>query len=110
MVRPSDNCAPSVWGGKNSNENVRPAARRSDTLAMAAAHATGLDRANQVKRAAPSGAGDQWRKWRSPVKTMAIPCSSAASITSASRMLPPGWITAVMPAAAAASSPSWNGK
>ena len=27
----------------------------------------------------------QWRKWRSPVKTMAMPCSSAAAITSSSR-------------------------
>ena len=27
-----------------------------------------------------------------PVKTMAIPCSLAARITSSSRTLPPGWI------------------
>ena len=52
----------------------------------------------------------QWRKWRSPVKTMAMPCSSAASITSASRIEPPGWTTASTPASAAASSPSRNGK
>ena len=32
----------------------------------------------------------QWRKWRWPVKTMAMPCSSAAAMTSASRTLPPG--------------------
>ena len=33
-----------------------------------------------------------------PVKTMAMPRSSAAAITSSSRMLPPGWITATAPA------------
>ena len=45
-----------------------------------------------------------------PVKTMAIPCSSAAFITSSSRTLPPGWMIAVAPASAAASTPSLNGK
>ena len=45
-----------------------------------------------------------------PVKTMARPCSSAAAMTSASRFDPPGWITAVAPAAAAARSPSAKGK
>ena len=53
---------------------------------------------------------DQCRKWRTPVKTMARPFSSAAAITSSSRMEPPGWITAVAPASAAASRPSANGK
>ena len=38
-----------------------------------------------------------------PVKTMARPRSSAAAITSSSRIEPPGWITAVAPASAAAS-------
>ncbi len=33
---------------------------------------------------------DQCRKWRSPVNTMAMPCSLAAAITSASRIEPPG--------------------
>ena len=33
-----------------------------------------------------------------PVNTIAMPCSSAAAITSSSRIEPPGWITAVMPA------------
>ena len=33
-----------------------------------------------------------------PVNTMAMPCSSAAAITSSSRIEPPGWMTAVMPA------------
>ena len=35
------------------------------------------------------------------VKIIAIPCSSAAAITSSSRIEPPGWITQVMPTAAA---------
>ena len=41
---------------------------------------------------------------------MAMPYSFAASITSWSRTEPPGWITAVAPASAAASRPSRNGK
>ncbi len=49
-------------------------------------------------------------KCRRPVKTIAMPCSSAAAMTSASRTDPPGWTTAVAPAAATASSPSRNGK
>ena len=36
-----------------------------------------------------------------PVKTIASPASSAAAITSSSRIEPPGWITAVAPASAA---------
>ncbi len=32
----------------------------------------------------------QWRKWRMPVRIIAIPCSSTALVTSASRMDPPG--------------------
>src|SRR5687767_5651548 len=47
---------------------------------------------------------------RCPVNTIAIPCSSAAAITSASRTEPPGWTMAVMPASAACSTPSRNGK
>src|SRR5687768_2631793 len=34
IVRPRASWAPSVFGGKNSNEHVRPAASRSDTLAI----------------------------------------------------------------------------
>ena len=45
-----------------------------------------------------------------PVKTMASPASSAAAITSSSRIEPPGWITQVAPAAAASSNPSGKGK
>ena len=33
---------------------------------------------------------DQWRKWRIPVRIIAIPCSSAALTTSASLIDPPG--------------------
>src|SRR3989454_586611 len=63
---------------------------------------------------APAAADDedthQWRKWRTPVKIMATPCASAARMTSWSRVLPPGWMTAVAPAAIASSSPSAKGK
>jgi len=52
----------------------------------------------------------QCRKWRLPVNTIARPCSSAAVMTSASFTEPPGWTTAVAPAAARASRPSRNGK
>ena len=41
---------------------------------------------------------------------IAMPRSSAAAITSASRTEPPGWIAAVAPASAAAINPSGNGK
>src|SRR3546814_15746326 len=52
------------------------------------------------------GLAYQWRKWRIPVNTMARPAWSAAAITSSSRREPPGWITAVAPASAAARRPS----
>ena len=45
-----------------------------------------------------------------PVKTMARPASSAAAITSSSRIDPPGWMTAVAPASTAAIRPSAKGK
>src|SRR5699024_4095714 len=51
----------------------------------------------------------QWRKCLRPVTTMAMPWSSAASVTPSSRTEPPGCTTAVAPAAAAASRPSGNG-
>ena len=41
---------------------------------------------------------------------MATPLSSAAAMTSSSRIEPPGWITAVAPASIAVSRPSGNGK
>ena len=52
----------------------------------------------------------QCLKWRMPVKTMAMPRSSAALMTSASRTEPPGWIAAVAPASAAAIRPSGKRK
>ena len=42
-----------------------------------------------------------------PVSTMASPAASAAAITSSSRSEPPGWITAVAPASAAAIVVGW---
>ena len=42
--------------------------------------------------------------------TTAMPASSAAAITSASRTDPPGWTTAATPASASTSRPSGNGK
>ena len=52
---------------------------------------------------------DQWRKWRSPVKTMATPSSLALAMFSSSRTEPPGWTITATPASAAASMPSGNG-
>ena len=52
----------------------------------------------------------QCRKCRVPVNTIATSCSSAARITSSSRIEPPGWITALAPASMATSRPSANGK
>ena len=53
--------------------------------------------------------GRQWRKWRSPVKTIATPSSSARAMFASSRTDPPGWMMTATPAAAAASMPSGNG-
>ena len=39
-----------------------------------------------------------------------MPCSSAAAMTSSSRIEPPGWMTATAPASASTSRPSRNGK
>src|SRR6185437_4688808 len=52
----------------------------------------------------------QCRKCRSPVTAMASPASSAAAITSPSLTDPPGWTTAITPAAARTRSPSGKGK
>src|SRR5262249_42715988 len=53
---------------------------------------------------------NQCRKCRTPVKTIASPCSSQAATESASRIEPPGCTMAVTPALAAASTLSRNGK
>ena len=52
----------------------------------------------------------QCLKCLTPVNTMAMPWSSAALMTSSSRIEPPGWITAVAPASMQASMPSAKGK
>src|SRR5690606_9762858 len=52
----------------------------------------------------------QWRKCRVPVNTIGMPRSSAAAMTSSSRMLPPGWITQPAPASTTTSRPSRKGK
>src|SRR5690606_9419111 len=86
--------------GRGGERQVMPRARSSN--------ASG--RTHGARPPASTAGKPQWRKWRTPVNTMAMPCSSAAAITSASRIEPPGWITALMPAWAAASMPSRNGK
>ena len=83
----------------------RFASQRAGMAVVVLFLAIGLLLLLRVKAARP-----QWRKWRIPVKTMARPASSAAAITSSSRIEPPGWMTAVAPAAAAARSPSAKGK
>src|SRR2546421_658685 len=62
------------------------------------------------RHCAATGAPRQCRKWRTPVNTIGMPCSSAAAITSASRMDPPTWTTARTPAFAATSTLSRKGK
>jgi len=66
----------------------RKAAGCSDTEAYAfgAVRWTG----DQERSERPFSEDDQWRKWRMPVRIIAIPCSSAALTTSASRIDPPG--------------------
>jgi N-succinyldiaminopimelate aminotransferase len=54
--------------------------------------------------------GTQWRKWRTAVVTIATPAASAAAMTSASRIEPPGWMTARTPASKAIWGPSAKGK
>src|SRR5713226_8074083 len=68
-----------------------------------------LDRERDHRKEA-EGRIIQWRKWRTPVKTIARPCWSAAAITSSSRAEPPGCAIAVAPASAASVGPSGNGK
>ena len=70
----------------------------------------GRDRCRGCARDARPGSASQCRKWRTPVNTIATPRSSAAAITSSSRIEPPGWITATAPASTTTSRPSRNGK
>ena len=53
--------------------------------------------------------GHQWRKWRSPVNTIATPRASAAAIVLSSFTDPPGCTMIAAPASAAASMPSGKG-
>ena len=62
------------------------------------------------RRGGPGRAIRQWRKWRLPVKTMAMWCRSATSIAISSRLEPPGWMTADTPRSAASWIASANGK
>ena len=92
------------WGSR--------AGSRSGRSLMATPPLTASGQANGIARGRSSrrSAAPQCRKWRMPVKTMAMPRSSAAAITSSSRIEPPGWITAVAPASPPASRPSAKGK
>ncbi len=52
----------------------------------------------------------QWRKCLRPVKTIAAPTASTAVMVWSSRIEPPGWISALIPASRAICGPSANGK
>ena len=79
-------------------------------LGVRQSHRTGHPGVPSGEDRKPLDKSPQCRKWRMPVNTIAMPASSAALMTSSSRIDPPGWITAVAPASAATSSPSENGK
>ena len=51
----------------------------------------------------------QWRKWRTPVRSIVAPAASATATTSESFFEPPGWTKAVTPASRHASTASGNG-
>jgi len=53
--------------------------------------------------------GRQWKKWRVPVKYIVTPAFFAASTTSSSRTEPPGWTTALTPAAVTEQRPIEGG-
>ena len=67
-------------------------------------------RGRRRRRRGPSSGSAQWRKCRMPVNTIAMPCSSAAAITSASRMRAAGLDDGADAELAATSRPSRNGK
>ena len=64
------------------------AAGRSDTEAYVLGTVRWTGDRERSER--PVSVADQWRKWRIPVRIIAIPCSSAALTISASRIDPPG--------------------
>src|SRR5439155_7074524 len=119
-----------VETGRALVENARGAAREHDPLGTppldlgtgkARPHDLGVDA--QLARPPGDELGElgsvvedeeqlvaQWRKHRSPVRSMATPRDSAAAIDSSSRTDPPGCAMAVIPAWAAISTESGNGK
>jgi len=54
-------------------------------------------RATSTSMSSPACGDRQWRKWRTPVSRIAAPAASAAAMTSASRLLPPGCAKASPP-------------
>src|SRR5262245_15050222 len=81
-----------------------------DPHVRARAHDAAVTHDRLVLDAGPVALDGQWRKWPSPVKTIAPPASSAAATTSSSRTEPPGCTIALMPAAIATDGPSAKGK
>lgn len=55
------------------------------------------------------GTPAQWRKCRTPVRSIVAPAASTTAIASASLREPPGWTNAVTPASRQASIASGNG-
>ena len=94
-----------ISGGFASGTDSHRQPPHRSAIAFSVLEEGGLEPARGLSPACP-----QCRKCRTPVNTIARPNRSAASITSASRTDPPGWITAVAPWRAASSTPSGNGK
>jgi hypothetical protein len=68
-------------GGSGRRQRARHARIARDLPCQRMLAATGTD---------DEDSHGQCLKWRAPVSTMAMPCSSAAALMSASRRLPPG--------------------
>src|SRR5690606_15203443 len=97
---------PGAFPGRHRHGNQRIAASRHGDDPAFPAWRVGCALADTLS----GGQDAQCRKCLVPVNTIAMPCLSAAAITSSSRIEPPGWMTAVAPAATADSSPSAKGK
>src|SRR6185437_3151300 len=127
LGRPGERKVPRVAGDEHAgpailpgvDETVAPRREPRRQVGAASVHrrrsAEHRERAGDAAERARESSGAvahlrQCLKWRTPVNTMAMPRSSAAAITSASRTLPPGWITATAPWSATTSRPSRNGK
>src|SRR5699024_9237034 len=64
-------------------------------------------------RVTPAGAGrvaGQWAEWRAPVRYSGTPAARQSSMTSSSRVVPPGWTIARTPASMRIGAPSAKGK